>query len=98
MPRPREPLPPSCGATGRTSTPTRDYPLLVVDEPVAALQRLAAWWRAQLDDLLVVGITGSVGKTSTKETIASVLERSMPTYRSAGNLNSRSGCRCPCSR
>ena len=66
-------------------------PLLVVDEPVAALQRLAAWWRTQLDNLLVVGITGSVGKTSTKETVASVLERSMPTYRSAGNLNSEIG-------
>jgi UDP-N-acetylmuramoyl-tripeptide--D-alanyl-D-alanine ligase len=41
--------------------------------------------------LLVVGITGSVGKTSTKETVASVLERSLPTYRSAGNLNSEIG-------
>ena len=71
--------------------PDAPLPLLVVDEPVAALQRLAAWWRARLDDLLVVGITGSVGKTSTKETVASVLERSMPTYRSAGNLNSEIG-------
>jgi UDP-N-acetylmuramoyl-tripeptide--D-alanyl-D-alanine ligase len=67
------------------------FPLLVVDEPVAALQRLAAWWRSQLQDLLVVGITGSVGKTSTKETVASVLERSTSTYRSAGNLNSEIG-------
>jgi UDP-N-acetylmuramoyl-tripeptide--D-alanyl-D-alanine ligase len=66
-------------------------PLLVVDDPLAALQRLAAWWRAQLPDLLVVGITGSVGKTSTKETVASVLSRAMPTYRSAGNLNSEIG-------
>jgi UDP-N-acetylmuramoyl-tripeptide--D-alanyl-D-alanine ligase len=71
--------------------PDPGLPQLVVDEPVAALQRLAAWWRAQLDNLLVVGITGSVGKTSTKETVASVLERSMPTYRSAGNLNSEIG-------
>ena len=66
-------------------------PLLVVDDPLAALQRLAAWWRAQFPDLLVVGITGSVGKTSTKETVASVLSRAMPTYRSAGNLNSEIG-------
>ena len=66
-------------------------PLLVADDPLAALQRLAAWWRGRLDHLLVVGITGSVGKTSTKETVASVLERSLPTYRSAGNLNSEIG-------
>ena len=66
-------------------------PLVVVDDPLTALQRLAAWWRSQLPHLLVVGITGSVGKTSTKETVASVLERSLPTYRSAGNLNSEIG-------
>jgi UDP-N-acetylmuramoyl-tripeptide--D-alanyl-D-alanine ligase len=66
-------------------------PLLVVDDPLAALQRLAARWRADLPDLLVVGVTGSVGKTSTKETIASVLARWKSTYRSAGNLNSEIG-------
>ena len=71
--------------------PEPALPLLVVDEPLAALQQLAAWWRAQLTDLLVVGITGSVGKTSTKETVASVLSRIGPTYRSPGNLNSEIG-------
>jgi UDP-N-acetylmuramoyl-tripeptide--D-alanyl-D-alanine ligase len=71
--------------------PDAPLPLLVVDEPLAALQRLAAWWRARLDDLLVIGITGSIGKTSTKETVASVLERYGPTYRSPGNMNSEIG-------
>jgi UDP-N-acetylmuramoyl-tripeptide--D-alanyl-D-alanine ligase len=71
--------------------PDAPLPLLVVDDPLLALQRHAAWWRAQRDDLLVVGITGSVGKTSTKETVASVLARAMLTYRSAGNLNSEIG-------
>jgi UDP-N-acetylmuramoyl-tripeptide--D-alanyl-D-alanine ligase len=66
-------------------------PLLVVDDPLEALQRHAAWWRGQLDDLLVVGITGSVGKTSTKETVATVLGRAGLTYRSPGNLNSEIG-------
>ncbi len=66
-------------------------PLLVVDDPLLALQRLAARWRDALVDLLVVGVTGSVGKTSTKETVGSVLERWKPTYRSAGNLNSEIG-------
>ncbi len=66
-------------------------PLLVVDSPLEALQKLAAWWRDQLPDLLVVGVTGSVGKTSTKETIASVLALTGPTYRSPGNLNTEIG-------
>jgi UDP-N-acetylmuramoyl-tripeptide--D-alanyl-D-alanine ligase len=71
--------------------PEAPIPLLIVDEPVSALQQLAAWWRNRLDDLIVVGITGSVGKTSTKEVIASVLARSRPTYRSPGNLNTEIG-------
>ena len=71
--------------------PQAGLPLLVVDSPLIALQHLAARWRDALPDLLVVGITGSVGKTSTKETVASVLERWKPTYRSAGNLNSEIG-------
>jgi UDP-N-acetylmuramoyl-tripeptide--D-alanyl-D-alanine ligase len=75
-------------ADQQTSTP---LPILVVDDPLTALQQHAAWWRTQLEDLLVVGITGSVGKTSTKETVASVLTRWRPTYRSPGNMNSEIG-------
>src|SRR4051812_16285751 len=71
--------------------PEAPIPLLIVDDPVSALQQLAAWWRNRLNDLIVVGITGSVGKTSTKEVIASVLARSRPTYRSPGNLNTEIG-------
>ncbi|MCA9879518.1 MAG: UDP-N-acetylmuramoyl-tripeptide--D-alanyl-D-alanine ligase [Thermomicrobiales bacterium] len=66
-------------------------PLLVVDDPLMSLQQYAAWWRNRLPDLLVVGITGSVGKTSTKETVATVLQRRGQTYRSPGNMNSEIG-------
>jgi len=65
-------------------------PLLVVDEPVAALQRLAAAWRGRLA-ATVVGVTGSVGKTSTKEVIASVLGGRFRVSRSPGNLNNEIG-------
>ena len=65
-------------------------PLLVVDEPVEALQRLAAARRTKRD-ITVVGITGSIGKTSTKEVVAAVLGRRFATYKSAGNLNSEIG-------
>lgn len=72
--------------------PDAPIPLLVVDEPVAALQRLAAARRAlRGDDLLVIGVTGSVGKTSTKEVIAAVLGQKWNTYRSPGNLNNEIG-------
>ena len=72
------------------ANPDIDIPLLVVDEPVAALQRLASARRASLD-LTVVGVTGSIGKTSTKEVIAAVLGQRFKTYRSKGNLNSEIG-------
>jgi UDP-N-acetylmuramoyl-tripeptide--D-alanyl-D-alanine ligase len=65
-------------------------PLIAVDEPVAALQRLAGWRRAQLR-ATVVGITGSLGKTSTKEVVAAVLSRRFRTYKSPGNLNNEIG-------
>ncbi|MGI9252459.1 MAG: UDP-N-acetylmuramoyl-tripeptide--D-alanyl-D-alanine ligase, partial [Thermomicrobiales bacterium] len=73
------------------ANPDTPIPLIVVpDDPVFALQRLARWWREQLP-LKVVGITGSVGKTSAKEVTANVLARRFRTYRSRGNLNSEIG-------
>ncbi len=66
-------------------------PLIVVDEPVEALQRLATARRARLPGLTVVGITGSVGKTSTKEVVAAVLGARYRTYRNPGNLNTEIG-------
>lgn len=65
-------------------------PLIVTDEPVTALQRLAAARRAQLP-VTVVGVTGSVGKTSVKEVIAAITGQSFRTYRSPGNLNNEIG-------
>jgi UDP-N-acetylmuramoyl-tripeptide--D-alanyl-D-alanine ligase len=66
-------------------------PLLIVDDPVATLQELARARRAELPNMIVVGVTGSVGKTSTKEIIASVLSHQFRTFRNPGNLNSEIG-------
>jgi UDP-N-acetylmuramoyl-tripeptide--D-alanyl-D-alanine ligase len=66
-------------------------PLLVVDDPVAKLQELARARRELLPEMLVVGVTGSVGKTSTKEIIASVVARRFRTFKNPGNLNSEIG-------
>ncbi|MEO8285940.1 MAG: UDP-N-acetylmuramoyl-tripeptide--D-alanyl-D-alanine ligase [Chloroflexota bacterium] len=64
--------------------------LIKVDDPLAALQDLARWW-CERHTVQVVAITGSVGKTSTKEVIASVLSTRYNTLKSAGNLNNEIG-------
>ncbi|HRA48078.1 MAG TPA: UDP-N-acetylmuramoyl-tripeptide--D-alanyl-D-alanine ligase [Thermomicrobiales bacterium] len=65
-------------------------PLLVVPDPVAALQQIASLRRGSLD-VQVIGITGSIGKTSTKEVVAAIVARKDSTYRSPGNMNSEIG-------
>ena len=63
---------------------------LRVDNTVSALQQIARFWRRKLD-LRVVGITGSVGKSTTKEMVAEVLGTRYRTLRSPGNLNNEIG-------
>jgi UDP-N-acetylmuramoyl-tripeptide--D-alanyl-D-alanine ligase len=63
---------------------------LRVENTVAALQQIARFWRRKLD-LRVVGITGSVGKSTTKEMIAEVLSTRYRTLKSPGNLNNEIG-------
>jgi UDP-N-acetylmuramoyl-tripeptide--D-alanyl-D-alanine ligase len=65
-------------------------PLLVVDDPVVALQQLASARREALG-VSVIGVTGSVGKTSVKEVVAAILSQRFTTYRSPGNMNSEIG-------
>jgi UDP-N-acetylmuramoyl-tripeptide--D-alanyl-D-alanine ligase len=70
---------------------TLELPLcLRVDSSVAALQRLGAFWRNQHQPR-VIGITGSVGKTTTKELVAAVLERRFTTLRSRSSYNNEIG-------
>ncbi len=61
-----------------------------VDNTVTALQQIARFWRRKLD-LRVIGITGSVGKSTTKEMIAEVLSTRYRTLKSPGNLNNEIG-------
>lgn len=63
---------------------------LLVNNSVAALQQIAAHWRRQLN-IRVIGITGSVGKSTTKEAIAQVLSQRYITLKSAANLNNEIG-------
>ena len=61
-----------------------------VNNSLNALQRLAAWWR-RLHDVKVIAVTGSVGKTTCKELIASVLGRKHRVLKSEANLNTEIG-------
>lgn len=63
---------------------------IVVGSSVAALGALAAYYRRQLTVKTVL-VTGSVGKTSTKEMIASVLSQHFNTLKTEGNLNNEIG-------
>ena len=63
---------------------------LRVDNTISALQQIARFWRRKLN-LRVIGITGSVGKSTTKEMIAEVLGTRYRTLRSPGNLNNEIG-------
>lgn len=64
--------------------------VIVVADPLLALQRLACWWRQQLK-LPVIAITGSNGKTSTKDFTAAVLSRRFKVSATRGNLNNHIG-------
>ncbi|MBC8506004.1 MAG: UDP-N-acetylmuramoyl-tripeptide--D-alanyl-D-alanine ligase [Anaerolineales bacterium] len=63
---------------------------LRVDDTLLALQKVAHSWRRQLD-IRVIGITGSVGKSTTKELVASVLDQRYSTLKNSGNLNNEIG-------
>ena len=64
--------------------------VIAADDPLAALQRLATAWRRALG-CPVVGITGSVGKTSTKDILAAMLSQRLRTVANRENLNTEIG-------
>jgi UDP-N-acetylmuramoyl-tripeptide--D-alanyl-D-alanine ligase len=67
-----------------------DPVVIAVDDTLRALGDLAQWWRGQ-HKLQVVAITGSAGKTTTKEMVASILELGNKTLKTHGNFNNLIG-------
>ncbi|MBQ7666944.1 MAG: UDP-N-acetylmuramoyl-tripeptide--D-alanyl-D-alanine ligase, partial [Kiritimatiellae bacterium] len=65
-------------------------PAVVVADTAAALRALAAGWRAKVAPR-VLGVTGSVGKTTTKELAAHLLAAAGPVARTMGNFNNAIG-------
>ena len=72
------------------SRPSEELPCVVVESPLRAYGEIAKHYR-EMTGVKVVGITGSVGKTTTKEMIASVLSRDFKLYKSEGNHNNEIG-------
>jgi UDP-N-acetylmuramoyl-tripeptide--D-alanyl-D-alanine ligase len=69
------------------STPV---PVIVVPDTLQALQDLATYWRS-LFRLRVIGITGSIGKTSTKQVVAAAIQENVNVSFSRGNFNNEIG-------
>ena len=64
--------------------------IILVEDTIKAIQQLATYKRS-LYDIPVIGITGSVGKTSTKDIIASVMSKKYNVLKTMGNYNSQTG-------
>jgi UDP-N-acetylmuramoyl-tripeptide--D-alanyl-D-alanine ligase len=67
-----------------------DLPQVVVEDPLAALSEFARQWRRQFR-IPLIGVTGSNGKTTTKELIGAILTQLGPTLVTRGNLNNHIG-------
>ncbi len=68
----------------------RHVAVVLVPDTLQAFGAIAAAWRSRFDPL-VVGVTGSIAKTSTKEAIATVLGSQLVTLKNEGNLNNEIG-------
>ena len=79
------------GAAAVLASREVDAPSVVVDDVIVSLGRLARHVLDQLEDVTVVGITGSSGKTSAKDLIAHLLEPDGMTVATAGNFNNELG-------
>ena len=64
--------------------------IIEVEDTTKAIQKIAEYKRSKLD-IPVIGITGSVGKTSTKDMISSVIETKYTVCKTKGNLNNHLG-------
>ncbi len=67
-----------------------DHPVLVSPDPLTALQSLATVWRRELG-ARVIGVTGSTGKTSTKDLVQALLTQRRRTVASRANFNTEIG-------
>jgi len=67
------------------------FSIIIVDNTLKALQALAKNFREKFKNISIIGITGSSGKTTTKELLAAILSKDAQTIMNEGNLNSETG-------
>jgi UDP-N-acetylmuramoyl-tripeptide--D-alanyl-D-alanine ligase len=79
------------GAVVALTTREVGYRCIVVDDVTVAIGKLAQFLRTKLANLTVIGITGSQGKTTTKELLASILNQRGKTISPMGNQNNELG-------
>jgi UDP-N-acetylmuramoyl-tripeptide--D-alanyl-D-alanine ligase len=93
-------LPPDLSRSLAPEADASQHICLWVEDTLAALQQIARFWRQRLNSLhqaggahqlKVIGITGSVGKSTTKELVAEVLSQRYRTLKNLGNLNNEIG-------
>ena len=81
----------AAGAVAAIVTRPCGLPSIEVDDPLAAIAALAAHVVRRLPDVVVIGVTGSSGKTSTKDLLADLLSRLGPTIAPLGSFNNELG-------
>jgi UDP-N-acetylmuramoyl-tripeptide--D-alanyl-D-alanine ligase len=81
----------AAGAAGVLGSRATEAPTVVVADPVAALGKLARHVRDALSGVTVLALTGSQGKTGTKDFLTQVLAAAGETVATAGNLNNELG-------
>jgi UDP-N-acetylmuramoyl-tripeptide--D-alanyl-D-alanine ligase len=68
----------------------KDFPVIVVDDVLSAFQKLASYYLEKTKPM-VIAVTGSNGKTTTKDMLASMLSTTFRTYKTQGNYNNEIG-------
>ena len=79
-----------CVLAERVPLDVKGICVIIVPDPVRAIRAIAEYVKSGID-MQTVGVTGSVGKTTTKEFISAVLSRRFNLYKTAGNFNSTLG-------
>ncbi len=79
-----------CVIAERVPLDVKGIAVIIVEDSVRAIRSIAEYVKTQVD-VRTVAVTGSVGKTTTKEFLSAVLDRSFKLYKTAGNFNSTIG-------